>query len=134
MLQTLEAVLNERGQLQFSEPLKFTQAQRVLVTLLNESPKPNLNHLEGMSHTSSNWFDRLQVEVETRKQLLQQLTTTYESRYHCSLTELEKRFSHSESDEHPAWEDSIEWRNAVEQLERIQLSEGVLTWLQNWLK
>jgi hypothetical protein len=134
MLQTLEAVLNERGQLQFSEPLKLIQAQRVLVTLLNESPKPNLNLLEGTSHTSSNWFDRLQVEVETRKQWLQQLTITYESRYHCSLTELEKRLSHSESDEHPAWEDSIEWRNAVEQLERIQLSEGVLTWLQNWLK
>jgi hypothetical protein len=134
MLQTIEAVLNEGGQLQFLEPLKFTKAQRVLVTLLNESPKPNLNHLEGMSHTTSNWFDRLQVEVETRKQLLQQLTITFESRYHCSLPELEKQLSQVEIDEHPAWEDSIEWRNAVEQLERIQLSEGVLTWLQNWLK
>jgi hypothetical protein len=132
MLQTIEAVLNEGGQLQFLEPLKFTKAQRVLVTLLNEAPNSNPNRFGGA--TTSNWFDRLQVEVETRKQLLQQLTITFESRYHCSLPELEKQLSQVEIDEHPAWEDSIEWRNAVEQLERIQLSEGVLTWLQNWLK
>jgi hypothetical protein len=102
----------------------------VLVTLLNESP--NSNSFGGA--TTSAWFDHLQSEVATRKQLLQQLTITFESRYHCSLPELEKQLSQVEINEHPAWEESIEWRNAVEQLERLQLSEGLLRWLQNGLK
>ena len=35
---------------------------------------------------------------------------------------------------HPAWEDAIEWRNAVEQLDRIQLGESIFQWLQDLLR
>jgi hypothetical protein len=41
MLQTIEAILDERGYLQLLEPVNFTKAYRVLVTLLREEPIKN---------------------------------------------------------------------------------------------
>ncbi len=38
MLQTIEAILDERGYLQLLETVNFTKAYRVLVTLLREEP------------------------------------------------------------------------------------------------
>ena len=81
-------------------------------------------------------YDRvesLQYNVSTRKNLLQRSIETFEARYKCSLTELERKLENLEIDEHPTWEDSIEWRNAVEQLDYIELSESILAWLQNLL-
>jgi hypothetical protein len=75
----------------------------------------------------------LQHDLHTRKDLLRQIISTFEARYECSLVELERGLENLEIDEHPAWENSIEWRNAVEQLERIQLSENIFKWLQNLL-
>ena len=69
----------------------------------------------------------LQVEVSARQNLLRQIIIGFERRYRCSLEELERKLENMEISEHPAWEDSIEWRNAVEQLERIQLSESIFT-------
>ena len=63
----------------------------------------------------------LQVEVSARQNLLRQIIIGFERRYRCSLEELERKLENMEISEHPAWEDSIEWRNAVEQLERILL-------------
>ncbi len=54
---------------------------------------------------------------------MQQVIDTFESQYGFTLAELERKLNTLEIDEHPAWEDSIEWRNAIEQLERIELSE-----------
>jgi ABC-type phosphate transport system auxiliary subunit len=69
-----------------------------------------------------------------RRQLLHQIVTVFETRYNCSLSELERKLENLEIDEHPAWEDSIEWRNGVEQLEHIQMTETIFIWLQNLLK
>jgi hypothetical protein len=78
-------------------------------------------------------LESLRREVHARKNLLLQIIQTFESRYECSLEELERKLENREIDEHPAWEDSIEWRNAVEQFDRIQLSESIFTWLQTLL-
>jgi hypothetical protein len=78
-------------------------------------------------------LESLRREVHARKNLLLQIIQTFESRYECSLEELERKLESREIDEHPAWEDSIEWRNAVEQFDRIQLSESIFTWLQTLL-
>lgn len=38
----------------------------------------------------------------------------FEERYQVSLDALAARLSRSEGSEHPDWEDSIEWRTAIE--------------------
>ncbi len=35
--------------------------------------------------------------------------------------DLERKLENLAVPEHPGWEESIEWRNAVEQLERIEM-------------
>jgi hypothetical protein len=41
------------------------------------------------------------------------------------LPELERNLETLEIDEHPTWEDFIEWRNGIEQLEHFQLTETI---------
>jgi translation initiation factor 2 alpha subunit (eIF-2alpha) len=46
----------------------------------------------------------------------------FEEKYGCSLEELEKRIDREgvPLDNHELWEDSIEWRNAVEEIEKLR--------------
>jgi ribosome-binding protein aMBF1 (putative translation factor) len=52
----------------------------------------------------------------------------FEKKYGCSLEELEKRIEKEvvPIDNHEIWEDSIEWRNAVEELEKLKKILGGL--------
>jgi len=63
-------------------------------------------------------MNRLLEEMRNREALLQAIIKRYEQRYGLSLEELEARLDRGEGSEHPDWEDSIEWRNALEALER----------------
>jgi len=85
-------------------------------------------------HLTPHQLESLRYGVGVRQELLHQIITTFETRYNCSLPELERKLETLEIDEHPAWEDSIEWRNGSEQLEHIQLTETIFIWLQNLLK
>jgi hypothetical protein len=38
MLQTIEAVIDEKGRLRFLEPIKLPKLRRVIITILNEEP------------------------------------------------------------------------------------------------
>ncbi|HDN79241.1 MAG: hypothetical protein DRI61_03985 [Chloroflexi bacterium] len=67
---------------------------------------------------SSETMNRLLEEMRNREALLQAIIKRYEQRYGLSLEELEARLDRGEGSEHPDWEDSIEWRNALEALER----------------
>jgi len=78
-------------------------------------------------------LQRLLEETQGREIPLQQLIRQSEQRYGCSLEELEDRLARGEGQEHPDWEDSIEWRNAVEALQRTQSLRGILEWLVNSL-
>ncbi len=75
--------------------------------------------------------DRLQQDVATHRGLLQQIVANFERRYRCTLDELDQKLNAREITEHPAWEDSIEWRNGLEQLRNLELNERILTWLQS---
>jgi len=46
----------------------------------------------------------------------------FEKKYGCSLEDLERRIEEEgvPADNHEIWEDSIEWRNAVEELEKLR--------------
>ncbi len=76
---------------------------------------------------------QLNIDVCNRERVLRQRILTFESRYSGSLVDLDRKLNTLEIEEHPAWEDSIEWRNAVEQLNSTQLSEKIFKWLQNLL-
>ncbi len=61
---------------------------------------------------------RLRRELEFYEAVI----ARFERKYRCSLEELEARIEREgvPVDDHEIWEDSIEWRNAVEEAGRIR--------------
>lgn len=43
LIRTIEAIVDEKGQVRLSEPLQLSRAQRALVTILDEEPLPHLH-------------------------------------------------------------------------------------------
>ena len=68
-------------------------------------------------------------ETRERETVLGAMIRRFEQRYGASLKELETRLDRGEGSEHPDWEDSIEWRNALEALERTRVMRNLLEWL-----
>ena len=62
----------------------------------------------------------LQADATVRAELLRQIIGHFEGKYQCLLETFEQKLENLEVPEHPGWEESIEWRNAIEQLERIE--------------
>jgi len=62
----------------------------------------------------------LEADATARAELLRQIIGHFEGKYQCSLETFERKLENLEVPEHPGWEESTEWRNAVEQLERIE--------------
>ena len=78
----------------------------------------------------------VQILKETstaREALLQQVIQGFERKYGVSLEAFEGQLALGHALEHPGWEDSIEWRNAVEELEQTRVSRSIFTWLDNLL-
>ena len=50
----------------------------------------------------------------------------------CRSEALEARLARGEGVEHPDWEDSIEWRNAAQTLQRTEKMWSLLEWLLLW--
>jgi hypothetical protein len=46
--------------------------------------------IQALPNITSSKLDSLRYEVSVRKQMLHQIITTFEVRYHCSLQELEQ--------------------------------------------
>ncbi len=72
---------------------------------------------------------QLVEELHSRETVLQAMIRRFEERYGGSLEALEARLARGEGPEHPDWEDSIEWRNAVEALQRTRILRSLLEWL-----
>ena len=68
-------------------------------------------------------------DVRNRETILQAMIRRFEQHYGDSLEALETRLARGEGREHPDWEDSIEWRNAVETLQRTRIMRRILEWL-----
>jgi hypothetical protein len=78
-------------------------------------------------------LEHLQESAANREALLLQVVQGFERKYGCSLETVERRLENQEVPEHPAWEESIEWRNALEELERAHASRSIFAWLDNLL-
>ncbi len=81
------------------------------------------------SGISRETLTRLLEDTRNREALLQATIQRFAGRYGGSLEMLEARLARGEGPEHPDWEDSIEWRNAVDALQRTQLMRSLLEWL-----
>ena len=68
-------------------------------------------------------------DLSRRETILQALIKRFESKYGMKLDALESRLAQGLGQEHPDWEDSIEWQNALEELQRADLMKNVLEWL-----
>lgn len=89
--------------------------------------------LEQMPNISAGDLANLQHQLQVRRDWLQQQIAVFEKRYQGDLAWLEQQLAAQTMVEHPAWEDSIEWRNALEQLEQIDLTASIFAWLQTLL-
>ena len=78
-------------------------------------------------------LEHLQASAASRETLLLQILQGFERKYGSSLEILERQLDNREVAEHPAREESIEWRNALEELERAQVSRSIFAWLDNLL-
>jgi hypothetical protein len=72
---------------------------------------------------------QLQEEMQNREVLLQGIIQRFTRQYAGGLAALEARLARGEGSEHPDWEDSIEWRNAVEALQQTRFMRSLLEWL-----
>jgi hypothetical protein len=77
--------------------------------------------LELPASMTTDMLRTLEADAATRAELLRQVISHFEGKYQCSLETFERKLENLEVPEHPGWEESIEWRNAVEQLERIEM-------------
>jgi hypothetical protein len=71
----------------------------------------------------------LLTDADGRTLLLQATIQRFEERYKMPLEALVARLARGEGAEHPDWEDSIEWRNAAETLQRTEKMRSLLEWL-----
>jgi len=81
------------------------------------------------SGISQSTLAQLQEEMQNRTTLLQGIIQRFARHYACDLDTLESRLARGEGPEHPDWEDSIEWRNAVESLQQTHFMQSLLEWL-----
>jgi hypothetical protein len=77
--------------------------------------------LELPASMTTDMLRTLEADAAARAELLRQIISHFEGKYQCSLETFERKLENLEVPEHPGWEESIEWRNAVEQLERIEM-------------
>lgn len=78
---------------------------------------------------SRNALTRLRDDLSRRESVLQAMIQRFERQYDISLESFEMSLAQGKGQEHPDWEDSIEWRNAVDALKQADLMKRVLEWL-----
>ena len=78
---------------------------------------------------SRNALTRLRDDLSRRESVLQAMIQRFETQYNVSLESFESRLAEGKGREHPDWEDSIEWRNALDALKQADLMKRVLEWL-----
>ena len=72
---------------------------------------------------------RLGDDLARREAILKSIIHRFETQYNVTLEAFEARLAQGKGREHPDWEDSIEWRNALDELKQTDLMKRVLEWL-----
>ena len=81
------------------------------------------------SHISRETLVQSLADMRNREPLLETTIQRLEQIHGRSLKAMENPLSRGEGSEHPDWEDSIEWRNACQALQRTRTLRSLLEWL-----
>ena len=75
-------------------------------------------------------YEEIMKKLREEFEYYEEIVKKFEKKYSCPLEELERRIEREgvPIDNHEIWEDSIEWRNAVEELEKLKKILGDLRW------
>lgn len=75
-------------------------------------------------------YEEIVKKLREEAEYYEAIVKKFEKKYGCSLEELEKRIEEEgvPVDNHEIWRDSIEWRNAVEELKKLRKLLGDLIW------
>ena len=75
-------------------------------------------------------YEEIMKKLREEVEYYEEIVKKFEKKYSCPLEELERRIEREgvPIDNHEIWEDSIEWRNAVEELEKLKKILGDLRW------
>ena len=67
-------------------------------------------------------YEKIVKKLREEVEYYEAIVKKFEKKYRCSLEDPEKRIEKEgvPIDNHEIWEDSIEWRNAVEELEKLK--------------
>jgi len=71
-------------------------------------------------------------EIEQQVSVYRDIVRDFEVRYGCDLTTFERKIAQGRVPEHPSWEDSIEWGVALDELERLGVTQKALQWILNF--
>ena len=78
--------------------------------------------------TILNMGETIAAEMEFYEQVLEKFGSKYDD-----LIEFESKLADAELPEHPCWGESIEYRNAYEELESLRRIKGVFDWILDLL-
>lgn len=78
--------------------------------------------------TILNMGETIAAEMEFYEQVLEKFGSKYDD-----LIEFESKLADAELPEHPCWGESIEYRNAYEELESLRWIKGVFDWILDLL-
>jgi len=67
-------------------------------------------------------YEEIVRKLKEEEEYYEAIVRKFEKKYGCSLEDLERMIEKEgvPIDDHEIWEDSIEWRNAVEELEKLK--------------
>jgi endonuclease/exonuclease/phosphatase family metal-dependent hydrolase len=73
-------------------------------------------------------INRLYKTIASEIAFYEEVLAKFKMKYG-DLAELEAKLANAELPEHPYWEESIEYRNAYEELENLKKMKGVFEWI-----
>ena len=97
-----------------------------LTDMENMKKIKEINNIE--KDTIFNICETIAAEIEFYEQILKKFRSKYGD-----LIEFESKLANAVLPEHPYWEESIEYRNAYEELESLKRMKGVFDWILNLL-
>jgi len=97
-----------------------------LTDMENMKKIKEINNIE--KDTIFNICETISAEIEFYEQILKKFRSKYGD-----LIEFESKLANAVLPEHPYWEESIEYRNAYEELESLKRMKGVFDWILNLL-
>jgi len=95
--------------------------------------EPNMKTMRAANIIEKDVILNMDETITAEMGFYEQVLKKFKSKYG-DLTEFESKVANAELPEHPYWENSIEYRNAYEELEGLKMMKGVFDWILNLLK